>query len=506
MIISSDITTERTLDIQRLAVSKMLDKEKRSELGQFMTPTDIADFMASQFDYWPDEINLLDPGAGIGSLTEAFTQQFFQRAKPKSKLSITAYEIEDSLIDKLANNLANLEVMSSTHEVKSDIVKADFILQTEGRSNGFTHIILNPPYKKIPANSKHRKVLSDIGIEAPNLYVAFLALSILHARSGAEIIAIIPRSFCNGTYFRPFREWLLKNVAIGHIYSFESRRSTFKDDNVLQENIIIKLIKDVPQKDVTVTKISGSSILDKISYEVEFTKVVNSTDKESYIRIPEPVELINHSILTHSLEELGLHVSTGPVVDFRATEFLLHNLENESAPLLYPHHFSSTEFKWPRNHKKPNAIKIESATKKLLMPKGWYLIVKRFSSKEEKRRIVANVVSPKNLPFDWYGFENHVNVIHFNKKGISKEIVWGLYIFLNSTQVDNHFRTFSGHTQVNATDLKNMLFPSVEILSEFGIWAENRKSLTLAGIDDFIDQYAKKHAAKSGSRSNPSIV
>ena len=41
--------------------------------------------------------------------------------------------------------------------------------------------------------------------------------------------------------------------------------------------------------------------------------------------------------------------------------------------------------------------------------------------------------------------------------------------------VDEQFRRFSGHTQVNATDLRLMKYPSRDILTRLGIWARNHK-------------------------------
>ena len=55
--------------------------------------------------------------------------------------------------------------------------------------------ILNPPYKKISSDSRHRKLLSSLSIETSNLYSAFMALSILHLREGGQMVAIVPRSF-----------------------------------------------------------------------------------------------------------------------------------------------------------------------------------------------------------------------------------------------------------------------------------------------------------------------
>jgi adenine-specific DNA-methyltransferase len=44
----------------------------------------------------------------------------------------------------------------------------------------------------------------------------------------------------------------------------------------------------------------------------------------------------------------------------------------------------------------------------------------------------------------------------------------GLTAFLNSTLVDSYFRQFSGHTQVNATDLRSLRYPTKEKLVALG--------------------------------------
>jgi hypothetical protein len=44
-------------------------REQREELGQFLTPAPLADFMASMFGELPETVRLLDAGAGAGALT-----------------------------------------------------------------------------------------------------------------------------------------------------------------------------------------------------------------------------------------------------------------------------------------------------------------------------------------------------------------------------------------------------------------------------------------------------
>ena len=74
-------------------------------------------------------------------------------------------------------------------------------------------------------------------METGNLYSAFLSIAIKLLSPGGELVAIVPRSFCNGPYFRPFRNLFLDNTAIHHLHVFERRDKAFKDGEVLQENL-----------------------------------------------------------------------------------------------------------------------------------------------------------------------------------------------------------------------------------------------------------------------------
>ena len=102
------------------------------------------------------------------------------------------------------------------------------------------------------------------------------------------------------------------------------------------------------------------------------------------------------------------------------------------------------------------------------MENGWYVVTRRFSSKEEKRRIVAALHTPDHVPGAKVGFENHLNVFHQNKAGLEPVIAKGLALYLNSTLLDLYFRQFSGHTQVNATDLRAPHYPNRETLIHLG--------------------------------------
>jgi hypothetical protein len=168
--------------------------------------------------------------------------------------------------------------------------------------------------------------------------------------------------------------------------------------------------------------------------------------------------------------------------------------EKGTVPLLYPGHFSGQVIEWPKpGAKKPNAILRNAETEKWLYPNGYYVVVRRFSSKEEKRRVKASVVYPDAFNSSpMLGFENHLNVFHSGREGITENLAHGLAVFLNSTAVDEQFRLFSGHTQVNATDLRLLKYPSREILICLGVWAKAQGELTQQKIDQKIESLAWK--------------
>ena len=193
--------------------------------------------------------------------------------------------------------------------------------------------------------------------------------------------------------------------------------------------------------------------------------------------------------LTASLASLGVTVSTGRVVDFRLKDALRKEPERGTVPLLYPCHFNGGTVHWPKlEARKPNAILDNDETRPWLVPSGVYLLTKRFTSKEERRRLVACLFDPDLVKAKWVGFENHLNYFHASGHGLERTLAIGLYAFLNSTVVDQYFRRFSGHTQVNATDLRTLAYPDRDTLQAMG-----REMKTLDLSQDEIDQLVTKH-------------
>lgn len=452
----------------------------KPELGQVFTPEPVARLMVEMLLCREPHLRLLDAGAGSGNLTRAAVEMLCRKPageRPQS-LQVTAYEIDADLFGPLRQTLDCCRANCTGAGIRftAEIVCQDFLEAVSAQLAGgllsasetpFNCVILNPPYQKIQSASKHRRWLRRIGIETTNLYTGFLAAAIRLLEPQGEIVAITPRSFCSGSYFRPFRCDLLNTVALDRLHLFESRVETFRAAEVLQETLIFHAVKGVPRpKCVTITGAGPGR-------QVPFDEVVMPSDPNAFIHIVPHEEAKSAAgqigALPCRLENLGLTVSTGRVVDFRAREFLRTEPGLETVPLLYSGHLSADGVTWPRSKSaKPSHIIAAKETEALLVPNANYVLLRRFSTKEERKRLVATVFEAGSVPGDQVGFENHLNYFHCRGEGLDLTLARGLAAFLNSTLADSYFRQFNGHTQVNATDLRSFRYPSTGQLQALG--------------------------------------
>ena len=296
--------------------------------------------MASLFDKdWVGPVRLLDAGAGVGSLTAAFVEEFCRSKSVVPSIDATAYELDPIMAEFLQTTLFDCERVCDTAGIRfsSEFLQMDFIetctnqlLSIPGPlfadsvpGLSFTHVIMNPPYKKIHSASVHRRQLQSVGIETSNLYTAFLSLAIKLLAKEGELVAITPRSFCNGPYFKPFRELLLGEMNLRRIHVFESRTDAFSDDEVLQESVIFHAVKNQSQSTCRMSQYRKTRGFSKLrSRSVDFARIVpQSPGMFSFIlsrmrkTSTSPIECTPCPI---HLQDLGINASTGPVVDFQA--------------------------------------------------------------------------------------------------------------------------------------------------------------------------------------------
>ncbi len=471
----------------------------KKDFGQYLTPLNVADFMARLCAPVDGSIRVLDPGAGAGILSCALCEALAVLPNAVSRISLVAYETDKLLAEYLRQSLAYVADWLGVRGIPFEfIVKTDdFVLSNAAildetprlfpdydiTGNRFDLIIANPPYFKVPKSDPRAQATSSIVHGQPNIYAMFMAISAWLLRPGGQLVFITPRSYASGPYFRAFRQCFFTTMRPKRVHIFSSRREAFDRDDVLQENIILWAERDDGWVDrhsgmdmVIVSSSMGARDLERwIERRVPVAAVLDAGSKDRIIRIPvseaddECVRVVES--WTGSLHAYGLEVSTGPVVAFRAADFLAHrgSVPETHAPLLWLQNVRAMRIDWPLGgHGKEQYIRADAESMPLLVSNANYVLLRRFSAKEDAHRLVAAPLLAHKLHADVIGLENHLNYIYRPHGSLSTEEAYGLAALLNSSLLDTYFRVSNGNTQVSATELRSLPLPSSKAIMEIG--------------------------------------
>lgn len=489
-------STTATADLLGFAISLQRRHEartsidRRKERGQFFTPPSIARFMAGLFSAPSRTLRVLDAGAGTGTLSAAVCDRIVSLRSPRS-IELVLFETDAAVLPLIAENMRHCRTVlhRAGHDLSYTIQHCDFVLSAQSATGQatlfgdapqfgeFDAAIMNPPYFKLNKQSAHARAFERIIHGQPNIYALFMATAATMLRPGGELVAITPRSFCSGLYFREFRRWFLGRMALRRIHLFESRTDTFAGSDVLQESLITRFDK-TPNATETI-RLSTSygadlrGAVDVVAYRT--ARVIDDSGGNLVIRIPAGQTDAKIMNVVESwparFSDHGLQISTGPVVMFRASNYLLKTGDHAQAvPLILPHNVRPFDTCWPvAKNGKPLALRLCAGSAKLLVPTRNYVLLRRFSAKEEQRRLTASCLFPHNGRWpSTIAIENHVNYIYHSRRELTDAETLGLATLFNSALLDRYFRSLSGNTQVNATEIRAMPFPPLALLGELG--------------------------------------
>lgn len=445
-------------------------KSTRKKYGQFFTNVATAKFMAALFDFdlSKSKLSILDAGAGSGILSAAVVDKLINDGY-KGEIHLTCYETDEQVLSLLK---ANLALIKSKYGVYYEIIQANYITsQTfeneslfDDENKAYDYIIGNPPYLKTSKNASEAKIMPSVCYGTPNLYFLFWAMGIHNLKQEAELVYIVPRSWTSGAYFKRFRQYLFGNCVITDIHLFESRDKVFDGESVLQETIIIKIKKTTENPDyINITTSSTSAFDDVAKFSAPYGAIVASNQFVYLVTNEKDIKVLNQ--INHfdtTLPDINMRMQTGIIVDFRTKEVLRNQLEDNSYPLFYSQHIKDGRVIWPLG-KEGEVIKTDREA--YLQENSDFLMVKRFTSKEEKRRLQCGIYLKKRYAqFPYISTQNKINFI----KCDSPCVTYGLYVLLNSTLYDNYYRILNGSTQVNSTEINQMPIPKRQIIEEMG--------------------------------------
>ena len=467
-----------------------------AKLGQYFTPHPIAKLIVQNFNLTNlgQSIKILDPGAGSGILICALCEELVKLPNKPLQVNVTAYEIDKALIPTLKKGLNYLKkwLAESGVDMKIKVVNKDFVLSNASALNHVTQsqlfnqqrfqkfdlVVANPPYFKISKSDPRAQASASVIHGQPNIYALFMAIAAALLEEKGQLGFITPRSYTSGLYFKKFRQKFFDKITPDFIHIFESRNKAFSKDGVLQENVILHATKtgntDIEKRNITISSCRDLSDIDK-SEKIDIPLKEVMLKQNGYI-LHIPTRSVHRDILNlisswdESLHSLGFEVSTGPIVAFRAKQFIESDTGGDAcAPLLWLHNIKPMQVCWPlETRRKPKYIAVSEESRRILLPNNNYVLIRRFSAKEEKRRLVAAPLMQEHMESDFIGIENHLNYIHKRDGNMSELEAIGLSALLNSSFFDSYFRIFSGNTQVSATELKRFPLPTSEMIGRVG--------------------------------------
>ena len=332
--------------------------------------------------------------------------------------------------------------------------------------------------------------MSDICYGAPNLYFLFAAMGLFDLKDHGELVYIIPRSWTSGAYFTRFRQEFLNTGTLRHIHLFVSRDKVFEGESVLQETIIIKVEKTdmKPQRIHITTTQTNRDFSEKTEFEAPYETVVSGKDTYVYLVTNEQeVDTLRQlNQWGDTLPSIGLKMKTGLTVDFRNREALRDTEEDDAVPLFFAQHIQNGKVVFPVGKESEYLVTDQPG---LLQKNTNYLFVKRFTAKEEHRRLQCGVyLARRNPRYAKISTQNKINFI-CGMRELSECIVYGLYVLFNSTLYDCYYRILNGSTQVNSTEINSMPVPPMSTIEAMGKELIRVKDMSETSCDNILRSY-----------------
>ena len=491
---------EKVIELTNKYIESM-PREERKKYGQFFTSMETARFMAEMY-HIPNnltKVSVLDAGAGSGILTCAFVERL-ETIDNIQEIELTCYENDSNVLPLLESNLKYCKE-NSKKKISIIILKENYILDQyldfnhmiggNPEPKKYDFVIGNPPYMKISKDAPEARAMPEVCYGAPNLYFIFATMGLFNLKDEGEFVYIIPRSWTSGAYFKRFRKYFLTEGKLEHIHLFVSRSKVFDKENVLQETIIVKVrkTKDMPET-VTITSSQSNSDFDDItSLTVPYSLVVSGNDYYVYLVTDENEVSVLKRLhqFDKTLPEIGVKMKTGLTVDFRNKDILRDEEEEGAIPLFYSQHIKQGKVQFPIKKEHEYVVTDQRG---LMQDNKNYLFVKRFTAKEESRRLQCGVYLAKDYPqYRKISTQNKINFVDGLLTEMSECLVYGLYVLFNSTLYDAYYRILNGSTQVNSTEINAMPVPDLECVQEMGRKLMKSKDYSEFNCNMILEEY-----------------
>lgn len=506
-----------------LAAEGSLAGLRRHSLGEFFTPTTIAQHLVDLADYDPLaalEKKVVDPACGSGNLLAAAVRRIVKAVRsdlldPLQAISalnrnVFGFDIQPVavLLTRLQLLLASLPILKCSRLSDTNVYEAFSFPGVQLRDPlstpddlwdlfaRFDIVVSNPPFLKVtkskmPFVEKYEEVLYG----HVNLYQLFLWWAIRATRPDGRLVFLVPQSIRSGQYSNKLRRKIAGVCDITAVTGFVDRTGVF--DSVEQPVMAVALKKSAAESQKPNVKVrmsaDGKSLGETPALTISQEQVVWAQDSVSTWCISN--KRMDYEILGKIHRE---HTTLGESEDFRIlngglvwnqyTERLKPTEDEDALPLISSASIGVHRFTFPPSDKRVSKRLFVGAASPLPGPvyENTSILLKRTTPRIMRgRRIVATMLLNDFVErYGGYFAENHVNIIVPQHDDTTSRHLLGLCAWLNSRLANFAFGMINVSSHLSKFDLSLIPVP-ISLLTELSGLAE---SLT----DDLTDEQRKE--------------
>lgn len=468
---------------KKLVRSKV--REENVRLGRYFTKKEQAAFMADMLSLPAQErVAVLDPGAGTGILSAAVVERLAKGGQTK-EIVLDCYETSVDFLPMLKDNLERIR-KKCYHDYKVRLfytVHEENYILVQGKMTPddpriamldktyYDLVIMNPPHALMKSDSAEYAVCRRLCSGETDLCYLFAASAVAALKPKGEAVMLLPVVFSTGAYLGKIRHYMLSRAQLSRVHLFLNHAQSERMTDDARKNMILLFqnTEEAPA-DIRISTSYGESVTPAEERVCPYADVVKGEEKSLLLRKGEHDEDVMQTMAAFpcTLSSLGLRMKTGLTLESRYPELVRSEAVEGAVPLIHPNSIQLGQVTFPHPTVKNQYLMPEVPS--LLQKNKNMLLVKRVPAKSDKKMLVCGVYLASNLPkARFISTHNKLNYIDYvDDREMDFNMVYGLFVVLNSSLYGKYYQIISRSKQVNATEFADMPLPSAAALRAMG--------------------------------------